>query len=167
MTTEENFAYTGTHDHSKATVAIIVSKWNSDITNALYDGAVQTLSAAGVTADSITRYDVPGSYELPMGAQIALSKQPKVTGVICLGCVIQGETKHFDFINQAVASGIMQVGLISRKPVIFGVLTPNDQQQAIDRAGGRLGNKGAEAAVALLEMIELQEGNHGRGKIGF
>lgn len=167
MTTDQVFAYTGAQDHTKHSVAIIVSKWNSDITNALHDGAVQTLVAAGVPADNITRYDVPGSYELPQGAQIALGKQPQLTGVICIGCVIQGETKHFDFISQAVANGVMQIGLFARKPVIFGVLTPNDHQQALDRAGGKLGNKGSEAAVALLEMIDLQHSETGRGKIGF
>lgn len=148
--------YTGGQFHGTTRVAIVVSKWNDTITEALYSGASATLSAAGIPAANILRYDVPGAYELPLGAQIALDKPQEVHAVITLGCIIQGETRHFDFIADAVAQGIMNLGLATGKPVIFGVLTPNTQQQAEDRAGGKYGNKGEEAAVACLEMIDLR-----------
>ncbi len=150
--------YEGKGDHSEDRVAILVSKWNQEITFALADGAIEVLTAAGVKAENILRLEVPGSYELPMGAEMALQQGPALHGVICLGCVIQGETRHFEFISQAVAQGVMRVGIDHQKPVIFGVLTPDTHQQALDRAGGKYGNKGEEAAVALLEMIDLQEG---------
>lgn len=148
--------YQGDGDHHVDRVVIVVSKWNDAVTNSLYQGARQILLDQGLRPENILRFDVPGSFELPAGAELALSKYPKLDGVICLGCLIQGETRHFDFIAQAVSDGIMRVGLDHRKPVIFGVLTTNNQAQADDRAGGKLGNKGAEAAVALLEMIDLQ-----------
>lgn len=148
--------YTGVKDHSGDRVAIVVSKWNTEITGALYQGALSVLKAAGIPAEQIFRYEVPGSFELPAGAQTALEQHPDLNGVITLGCVIQGETRHFDFISQATADGIMRLGLDYKKPVIFGVLTPDTQQQALDRAGGKYGNKGEEAAVALLEMVDLK-----------
>ena len=148
--------YTGSADHQGDIVAVVVSKWNPSITEALYKGAVEVLTAAGLDSENILRYNVPGSYELPLGAQWAIQKSAStLSGVIALGCIIQGETRHFDFIAQAVANGIMEVNLTHSLPVIFGVLTPDNQQQAEDRAGGRYGNKGSEAAVALLEMIDF------------
>lgn len=151
--------YEAGHSHQADRIVIVVSKWNPEITQALFEGATQVLEQQGVRVENILRYEVPGSYELPMGANIALQNHPKLDGVICLGCIIQGETRHFDFIATAVANGIMQVALDHNKPVIFGVLTPNTEEQALDRAGGKYGNKGAEAAVALLEMIDLSRGN--------
>lgn len=151
-------AYTGAGEHHTDRVVIVVSKWNLAITEALYQGARDVLLAQGVRPENILRYDVPGSFELPLGASIVLQKFYNLDGVICLGCVIQGETRHFDFISQAVADGIMRVNLDYGKPVIFGVLTPDTMEQAEARAGGALGNKGAEAAVALLEMIDLERG---------
>jgi 6,7-dimethyl-8-ribityllumazine synthase len=151
-------AYTAGNPHGSDRVVIVVSKWNEAITETLYQGAFDVLKAVGVRPENILRYDVPGSYELPSGAAIALSKHYNLDGVICLGCVIQGESRHFEFIAQAVAQGIMRVSLDFKKPVIFGVLTPDTEQQALDRAGGKYGNKGAEAAVALLEMIDLERG---------
>lgn len=148
--------YNGKGDHKNSRIAIIVSKWNDAITFALHDGARQTLLDAGVPKENITRFDVPGSYELPVGAQFALEHLKQIDAVICLGCVIQGETRHFEFINQAVAQGVTNVALKYNKPVIFGVLTPDTDEQAKARAGGALGNKGEEAAVAALEMIDLQ-----------
>lgn len=148
--------YTGGKDHGADRVAIVVSKWNTEITGALFEGASQVLQAAGVPAANITRVDVPGSFELPAGAQTAFELDPALDGVITLGCVIQGETRHFDFISQATADGIMRVSLDYKRPVIFGVLTPDTQQQALDRAGGKYGNKGEEAAVAFLEMVDLR-----------
>lgn len=151
--------YTDGKPHRDDVVAIIVSKWNPTVTEALFKGAVDVLLAAGLDFDNILRYNVPGSYELPTGAVFAIDKNLEdnpLDGVICLGCVIQGETRHFEFICQAVANGVMQVSLDYNIPAIFGVLTPDTDQQALDRAGGKLGNKGSEAAVALLEMIDLQ-----------
>jgi 6,7-dimethyl-8-ribityllumazine synthase len=146
----------GSGKHGDDQVAIVVSKWNAEVTEALADGATQTLLEAGVPEKNIFLYRVPGSYELPTAAQFVIVGNPALDAVICLGCVVQGETKHFDFINQAVAQGVKDVSLKYNLPVIFGVLTPDNQQQALDRAGGRLGNKGDEAAVAALEMIDLK-----------
>lgn len=148
--------YAGKADHQDDHVAIVASKWNADVTDALTEGAVRVLLAAGLDERSILVYRVPGSYELPTAAQFAIQGNPGLDAVICLGCVVQGETRHFDFINQAVAQGIKDVSLKYNLPVIFGVLTPDTVQQALDRAGGKLGNKGEEAAVAALEMIDLQ-----------
>lgn len=135
-------------------VAIIVAEWNDKVTFALRDGAVDTLKKAGVAKENIHIYHVPGSYELPYGAFTVLQNF-NVDAAICLGCVIQGETPHFDYICQAVSKGCMDVQLQLKRPVIFGVLTTLDQQQAEDRSGGKHGNKGSEAAHTALKMIEL------------
>lgn len=137
------------------TIAIVVSEWNNAITNALRDGAVNTLLENGVEKQNIIIQYVPGSFELTLGAQLA-SENEKTNAVICIGCVIQGETRHFDFICNAVANGITNVSLKYNKPVIFGVLTPDNMQQAEDRAGGKHGNKGVEAAVTALKMVALK-----------
>lgn len=138
-------------------IGIVVSEWNSVITGALFDGVVQTLVKNGVKKDDILIIKVPGSFELTLGAQF-LCEDKSIDGVITLGCVIQGETRHFDFICDAVAHGITNVSLKYNKPVIFGVLTPNTLEQAQDRAGGKHGNKGDEAAVTVLKMIALKKG---------
>jgi 6,7-dimethyl-8-ribityllumazine synthase len=132
--------------------AIIVSEWNAQVTESLYEGAFQTLMRYGAKAERIMRKNVPGSYELTLAAQW-MAQVSHVDAVICLGCVIQGETRHFEFICQAVAQGLTQVALKYNKPIIFGVLTPDTQQQALDRAGGKLGNKGDEAAMAAIKML--------------
>jgi 6,7-dimethyl-8-ribityllumazine synthase len=150
--------YTGEGRHHSDRVVIVVSKWNPEVTEALYQGARQVLIDQEVRPENVLRYDVPGSFELPFGAHLALNKHSNLDGVICLGCLIQGETRHFEFIAQAVARGVIQVGLDHTRPVIFGVLTTDNQDQALARAGGDLGNKGAAAAVALLEMIDLERG---------
>ena len=147
--------YTAGLLHETDHIAVIVSKWNPDITFTLRDGALNVLEEAGIPTQNIITCEVPGSYELPAAANMLLNKYPKLDGVICLGCVIQGETRHFEFICQAVAQGIVNVSLKHDKPVIFGVLTPDTMQQALDRAGGKYGNKGEEAAVALLEMLDI------------
>lgn len=147
--------YGAGESHQKDKIAIVVSKWNSEVTFALAQAAKDTLLAAGVLADNILEKEVPGTYELALAASWFLAHE-QVDAVLCLGCVIQGETRHFDFICDAAAQGIMRLGLDYQKPVIFGVLTPNTQQQALDRAGGKYGNKGQEAAVAALEMIDLR-----------
>jgi 6,7-dimethyl-8-ribityllumazine synthase len=132
--------------------AILVSEWNEEVTNSLYAGAYETLIKHGAQEKNIISQSVPGSFELTLGAQ-KMAQKPEVDAVICLGCVIQGETKHFDFICQAVAQGITDVSIKFNKPVIFGVLTPNTQEQAMDRAGGKHGNKGDEAAITAIKML--------------
>ena len=138
-------------------IGIVVSAWNIEITEALFLGAKGTLLNAGVKDSDIIRKDVPGSFELPLGAKFLLSAI-KPDAVICIGCVIQGETRHFDFICQAVSSGIMQLGLENNTPVIFGVLTTGTLQQAIDRSGGKHGNKGVEAAATAIQMALIKKG---------
>lgn len=133
---------------------IAVAEWNSEITNALYQGAYKSLVANGAHEDDIVTYAVPGSFELTSAADLLL-KSLKLDAVICLGCVIQGETKHFDFICNAVANGVSNVAIKYSKPVIFGVLTTDNQQQAIDRAGGKHGNKGDEAAITAIKMADM------------
>ncbi len=137
-------------------IGIVVSEWNSAITGALRDGAIKILLENGVVEKDIIVKYVPGSFELTIGAQF-LCEDKNIDGVIALGCVIQGETRHFDFICDAVAHGVTNVSLKYNKPVIFGVLTPNTAQQAQDRAGGKHGNKGDEAAVTVLKMIALKK----------
>jgi 6,7-dimethyl-8-ribityllumazine synthase len=145
-------------DGSSFKIGIVVSQWNSDITNALLEGARDTLLKAGVSEDHIEILYVPGSFELPWGAR-QMMKPGKRDAVICLGCIIQGETRHDEYIASAVANGIMQLGLMSGIPVIFGVLTTNTEEQAKERAGGKHGNKGAEAAAAALHMAMVRTGD--------
>ncbi|WP_296623260.1 6,7-dimethyl-8-ribityllumazine synthase [Marivirga sp.] len=141
----------------KKKFAILVSEWNEEVTESLYNGAYETLLENGIPKENIQKHYVPGSFELSLGAQW-MAERKEIDAVICLGCVIQGETKHFDFICDAVAHGITNVSLKYNKPVIFGVLTPNTQQQALDRAGGKHGNKGDEAAFTALKMLGLAKG---------
>ncbi len=135
-------------------IGIVVSEWNRNVTDALLEGAYNTLQKSGIEKDNILVKYVPGSFELPLGAQILA--QEKLDAIITLGCVIQGETRHFEFICQSVAQGIMQLNLTLNLPVIFGVLTTENRQQAADRSGGKHGNKGDEAAVTAMKMIQLQ-----------
>ena len=137
-------------------IGIVVSEWNDHITDSLLNGAKECLMAHGVKNEKIIVRRVPGSFELPLGAEWML-KQASVDAVICIGCIIQGETRHFEFIAQAVADGIMNVGLKHQKPAIFSVLTCNTMEQAEDRAGGKHGNKGVEGAVSALKMLALSE----------
>ena len=132
--------------------AIVVSRFNEDVTGGLLQGALQYLNEKKSAPTEKDIFYAPGAFELPLIAK-ALAKKKKYDGVICLGCVIQGETRHFDFICDAVAHGITNVSLKFNKPVIFGVLTPNNQQQALDRAGGKHGNKGDEAAITAIKML--------------
>jgi 6,7-dimethyl-8-ribityllumazine synthase len=137
-------------------IAIVVAKWNDDITDALYLSAYGTLTRHGIAATNIELVTVPGSFELTLGAQFK-AVQENIDAVICLGCVIQGETPHFDYICQAVANGITNLNIKFNKPVIFGVLTTLNKQQALDRAGGKYGNKGEEAALTAIEMLLLKK----------
>lgn len=143
-------------DGSTLKVGIVVSEWNEEITAALLEGTLETLRKHGVSRDNIQIKTVPGSFELPYGARI-LADQCSPEVVICLGCVIQGETKHFDYICQGVTHGITELNLDYDIPFIFGVLTTSNLQQAKDRAGGKYGNKGDEAAVSALKMASLRK----------
>jgi 6,7-dimethyl-8-ribityllumazine synthase len=134
---------------------IVVSEWNYEVTGALARGAVETLKKHGVEDENILVKHVPGSFELTLGGQF-FAEYTDVDAIILLGCVIQGETRHFDFICQGVAKGATDLNIKYNLPVIFGILTTDNQQQALDRAGGRLGNKGDEAAVTALKMASLQ-----------
>ncbi|MCC7232711.1 MAG: 6,7-dimethyl-8-ribityllumazine synthase [Bacteroidia bacterium] len=145
-------------DASGLRFGIVVSSWNSEITESLFRAAVSTLKSAGCPDENIFRTDVPGSFELPLGAKI-LYEQRKPDAIICLGCVIRGETPHFDYICSAVSAGIMQLNVEKGLPFIFGVLTTENIQQAQDRSGGTHGNKGIEAAVTAIRMALLKAGN--------
>ena len=135
-------------------IAIVTALWNGEVTSKLREGAYQHLMDQGLDPEQVHTWDVPGTFELVYAANKMAFEG--YDGVICLGCVIQGETRHFDFICQAVATGITNVGLAFNKPVIFGVLTTLNQEQAFDRAGGKHGNKGVEAAYTALKMIAMQ-----------
>lgn len=133
-------------------IAIVVASWNEEITEALFEGAVSSLVSNGVKRNNIIRKTVPGSFELSLGS-LWMAERKEIHAVICLGCVIQGDTPHFDYICQAVSYGITEVGLKTKKPVIFGVLTTLTKEQALERAGGKYGNKGEEAALTAMEML--------------
>ena len=135
--------------------AIIVSEWNNLITENLFKGAEETLISCGVKENDIVRVDVPGSFELIYGAKLA--SKYNYDSIICIGSVIKGETDHFDFVCNAVSLGIKDLNLQLDTPVIFGVLTDNIEQQAIDRSGGKHGNKGVEAAITAIKMAHLNK----------
>lgn len=142
-------------DAGEMRFGIVVSDWNNEITLALLEGAVRTLKQHGADNDNIVIKHVPGSFELTLGAQF-LAEYDDLDAVICLGCVIQGETPHFAYICQGVTQGITNLNMEYNLPVIFGVLTTTTHQQAFDRAGGKHGNKGDEAAVTAIKMAALQ-----------
>jgi 6,7-dimethyl-8-ribityllumazine synthase len=143
-------------DISNKKFGLVVAEWNKAITDTLCKGAYDTLIKHGAKPENIIRNTVPGSFELSFGAQL-LAQNNGIDVVICLGVVIKGETKHDDYICHAVAQGITQVSLKYNKPVIFGLVTTNDEQQAWDRAGGKHGNKGIEAAATAIHMLGICE----------
>lgn len=146
---------------------IVVADWNADITHALYQGCLETLLKHGASEDDIRTAQVPGSFELPVGAKI-LAGAKRFDAIICLGCVIKGETKHDEYISNAVAMGLTNLSIASGIPCIFGVLTPNNHKQALERAGGQHGNKGVEAAVTAIRMGSLRkETARPSSKIGY
>lgn len=138
---------------SSLKVAIVVSKWNSKITESLYKASYSKLKELGVKSNNITRINVSGSFELIFGCKLAIKKKPD--SVIAIGSLIKGETKHFDFISDAVINGIKDLNILFDVPIIFSVLTDNNLDQAISRSGGKYGNKGEEAAIAAVEMALL------------
>jgi 6,7-dimethyl-8-ribityllumazine synthase len=137
---------------SKYKIGIVVAEWNEEITEALYESAVASLLQHGVKKQNIIRKTVPGTFELTLGS-LWLAEKKDVHAVLALGCVIQGDTPHFDYICQGVSYGITEVNIKTKKPVIFGVLTTLTKKQALERAGGALGNKGEEAALTALKML--------------
>lgn len=135
---------------------IVVSEWNETITAGLYRGAIEALLENGALAENIVSWDVPGSFELIYGSKRMLETQ-NVDAVIAIGSVIQGETKHFDFVCEAVSQGIKDLNVQTDVPVVFCVLTDNNMQQAIDRSGGIHGNKGTEAGIVAIKMAYLRQ----------
>lgn len=133
---------------------IVVSEWNHEITEALYNGAHEALVDCGALPENVVRWNVPGSFELTYGCKKMITDQ-KVDAVIAIGSVIRGETSHFDFVCSATAQGIKDLNIAYDVPVIFCVLTDNTLQQAQDRSGGKHGNKGTEAAIAAIQMAVL------------
>lgn len=154
-------------DAAELRFGIVVSDWNKDITHALYEACHDTLQKHGAKEENIHTVQVPGTFELPAAARIIAGRE-KVDAVICLGCVIKGETDHDVYINTAVSQGLVNLSIATGKPYIFGVLTPNTHEQATDRAGGKHGNKGIEAAVTAIRMAVLYKRSQtGKKSIGF
>ena len=137
-------------------IGIVVSQWNEKVTNGLLEGALETLVGCGVMQGNISIKYVPGSFELIYGAKVVQTSDVDV--VITIGCVIQGETKHFDYVCQGVTQGIKDLNILNDVPVIFCLLTDINMQQSLDRSGGKLGNKGVEAAITALKMAALNKG---------
>lgn len=136
---------------------IVVSEWNEEITEGLFRGAFDTLKEHGVINENIVRWNVPGSFELVYGCKKMLQSYDMLDAIIAVGSVIEGETKHFDFVCQGVSQGVKDLNVIHDIPVIFCVLTDQNMQQALDRSGGKHGNKGAEAGVAAIKMAQLRK----------
>ena len=145
---------TANNDNVQGKYGVVVSKYNDSITFRLLEGAVQTLTGAGVNEDDLVVVKVPGAWELPVAAQ-RLAMRDDIVAVLCLGAVIKGETTHDQYINQQVSHSLGQLAIQYSKPVLFGLLTCNNMEQAIHRAGGNVGNKGEECAQAALEMVSI------------
>ena len=141
-------------DGSDKRVGIVVSEWNGNITNALLEGALQTLKRNGVKEENIEVYHVPGSFELIYGSSQLLKRN--VDGLIAIGCVIRGDTPHFDYICQGTTYGLARLNTVQSKPIIYGLITTETMEQAEDRCGGKHGNKGDECAVTLLKVLSLK-----------
>ncbi len=152
-------------EYDKATIpnaknfrfGIVVSEWNDTVTNGLFQGAFDALIDCGALKENIVRWNVPGSFELIYGSKKMLETYDMLDAIIAVGCVIQGETKHFDFVCDGVTQGIKELNIQQDIPVIFCVLTDNNQQQSLDRSGGKHGNKGTEAAIAAIKMAQLRK----------
>lgn len=146
----------GSYVENDYKIAIVVSRFNDTITSRLMDGAVDTLVRHNIKENNISVYKAPGSFEIPVVAKkVSLKKNNKVDAIICLGAIIRGDTPHFDFVCNEVSKGIAAVSLESEMPVIYGIVTTDTVDQAMDRAGIKLGNKGKDAALSALEMINL------------
>ena len=148
-----------------ARIAIIVSRFNRAVTDNLLEGAREAVKKLGVVCDDVDVFAVPGAFELPLVAREA-AKNPRYDAVVCLGAVIRGETPHFDYVCQETAAGIARVSLETGKPVAFGVLTTDDTTQALERAGGAVGNKGYEAVATVVETLTAIEQVRAAGNRG-
>jgi 6,7-dimethyl-8-ribityllumazine synthase len=136
---------------------MVVSEWNPKITEGMFQGAFDALLDCGVVKENIVRWNVPGSFELVYGCKKMQQSYPMLDAIIAIGSVIEGETKHFDYVCEATTNGIMQLNLQNEIPIMFCVLTDRTLQQAIDRSGGKHGNKGVEAAIAAIKMAQLRK----------
>jgi len=145
---------TGSHSGKGLRIAVVTSRFIEEVTSRLHQGCLEGLRSAGVSSRSITKVWVPGAFEIP-GAAAKLAEKGKIDAVVCLGAVIRGETEHFTYVCKAAQEGILAASLATGVPMSFGVLTTDDFEQALDRAGGRYGNKGYEAAFAAVEMANL------------
>ena len=161
-----SFDKTKVPDASAFRFGIVVAEWHTEITEALYEGAFSALTACGALKENVIRINVPGSFELTGGAKF-LTENEKLDAIICLGCVIQGETRHFEFICNAVSQGLTLLSVRFSIPFIFGVLTTDTLQQAQDRAGGKHGNKGTEAAITAVKMAAMKNQLKKGKQIGF
>ena len=161
MATENN----NLSNYDKATIpnaknfrfGMVVSEWNPKITEGMFQGAFDALLDCGVIKENIVRWNVPGSFELVYGCKKMQESYPMLDAIIAIGSVIEGETKHFDYVCEATTNGIMQLNLQNEIPIMFCVLTDRTLQQAIDRSGGKHGNKGVEAAIAAIKMAQLRK----------
>lgn len=149
-----DYDFNSVPDASQMRFGIVVSEWNHNITGALLKGAVSTLKKHGAKDENILVYPVPGSFELTFGSA-QLIKSGKVDAVIALGCVVRGDTPHFDYVCAGATQGITELNATTDTPVIYGLITTNNMQQAEDRAGGKLGNKGDECAITAIKMIDF------------
>ena len=148
-----DYDFNSVPDASNMSVGIVVAEWNKHITEALLEGACNTLERHGVKPENINVKRVPGSFELTYGAKL-MAENSDLDAVIILGCVIQGDTPHFDYVCSSVTNGITELNLMHDIPFIFGLLTTNTMEQSEDRAGGKHGNKGDEAAITAIKMID-------------
>jgi 6,7-dimethyl-8-ribityllumazine synthase len=155
-------------DASALSFGIVVADWNAEITHALYKGCIETLEKQGVKPENIHFCQVPGAFELPAAARLLLNRYSP-DAIICLGCVIKGETQHDEYINMSVAHALQNLSIMQSRPCVFGVLTPNNAAQALARAGGEHGNKGVEAAQTAIRMAALRQelSSIKKGSIGF
>lgn len=151
-----NYDTTTVPDGNGWKIGVVVSEWNEEVTGALLDGAFNTLLKHGVNKDDIIVRFVPGSFELVYGSAVMI-EDTDVDAVIAIGCVIRGDTPHFDYICQGATQGLAELNRLAEVPVIYGLLTCNTMQQALDRCGGELGNKGDECAITALKMIKFRE----------
>ena len=151
-----NYDTTTVPDGNGWKIGIVVSEWNEEVTGALLDGAFNTLLKHGVNKEDIIVRFVPGSFELVYGSAVMI-EDTDVDAVIAIGCVVRGDTPHFDYICQGATQGLAELNRLAEVPVIYGLLTCNTMQQALDRCGGALGNKGDECAITALKMIKFRE----------
>lgn len=150
-----DYDFNSVPDASDMRFGIVVSEWNSHITGALLEGAVTTLKKHGVKEENILIQTVPGSFELTFGSA-QMIKSGKVDAVIAIGCVVRGDTPHFDYVCAGTTQGIAHLNATSNIPVIYGLITTNNMEQAEDRAGGKLGNKGDEGAITAIKMVDFK-----------